>query len=704
MAETLSPFGENILEDNHATAWTVVSGAISDYFADAEYLINLAEIAEDVFNWGDYPAPNLTSATDQERLRINEIQNTLIAQQPLEPAKCSLDPVETGEPGLVYWAGGAEKAALLAQPTPILDPASGQPMADAATGQPALQPGLVMLMPQEIGEIETIDPMTGQTIKLPQQPVSTQTGKLLLDLVDQGVLEEADVAEISDQSTAKFFQKPLDVLALRSRTNTDLDELWIKKAIAGYTPMLYEFDDRQKKHVHTILNLRSFYMDPTVTRLDKSPYAGVIRVLPKDEAIRRFPKYAAKIAEVAGQTPQQVANVALPAAYQRTFNRDMVTVVTHWQRDVEIPLSEQEATEGGQVSLTQIPMGQQVAEQPGPDGMPMMQDVVREAYVGGDGQEVEIDAPNWPTRLGILQLTLVDGVVIEEKECETWDIPLVLCPHIPMPGKPFGGSGVIKLWSAQKSLTTVLESIRKNSIYYGAPTLHTPRSTYAAMKEAGLPLHTKPGGIIIYEDDVWAAMGGKPPQPTPPPDIPTSQIQAEAIFRNTVKEDSSRSDAARGNLPSAQVSGKTVGLLLQANNTANEGVGKGMLEALYRLYMLHLHTVVTRLSVDDIWSINSTYPKNIVAIYLDWAHRVEWNVAVSIALGGSQLAMTKQQNAMAKYGGGVQSLTTTQLEMEIDPEQENRRQEREMKRQARLQAQFAPPVPPKDEPEKKPKE
>jgi hypothetical protein len=695
MAESLAPFGQNALEENHAQAQSVIYGLISEFFAEAEYYINLAEIAEDVYNWGDYPAPNLTSSDGQQKLRINEIQNTVISQQPLEPAKCTLDPVETGEPSLVYFAGGAEKAALLAQPQPMTDPATG-----AVIG---MQPGLLMLQPAEIGELQVTDPMSGETITMPQQPVSRQTGKLLLDLVDQGMLDEEDVAEISDASTAKFFQKAFDVIGTRSRTNSDLDELWLKKSIGGYTPMLYEFDDKKKRHEHTILNLRSFYMDPTVTRLDKSPYAGVIRVMPKAEALRRFPAFAEKISESSSQTPTQVANVPLPATYNRTFNRDMVTVVTHWQRDVAMPLDPQEAMDAGHVTMGQIPVGQEPTGEMGMDGMPVMADVVREAYMGADGMETNEGDEAWPTREGIMQLTMIDGVVIEEKECETWDIPLVLCPNIPMPGKPFGGSDVIKLWSEQKALATVLESIRKNSRYYGAPTLHTPRSTYNAMKEAGLELHTKPGGIVIYEDDVWAGMGGKPPVPTPPPDIPSSLIQAEQIFRNSVKEDSSRSEVARGNLPSSQASGKTVGLLLQANNTANEGKGKGMIEALYRLYMLQLHSIVTRLQPEDLHAICSQYPLNIVAVLSDYSQRIEWNVEVSVSLGGSQLAMTKQQNAMAKLGAGVQTKTTTQLEMEIDPAQEDRREERELKRQARLQAQFAPPMPTEQAPEKQEK-
>jgi hypothetical protein len=682
MSQPLPPFGQ-ITTDNQNEVLAHVQGLALDYFAEAAEFIRYAEVGDDIYVWGDSPRPDPLD----DSFRINEIQNEVLSQQPLEPAKITLAPVELGEPGVVYFVGGPEKALALAMPQQTLDPATGA----AVAGDP-----LLVLASQQVGQ--GVDKF-GDNIAVPLQPATPEQGKLLTQLVDAGMLEADDIVEVNDQSNAKFWQTVFDTTYTASRTATDADELLLAKSVHGFKFAFYGFDDEQKTHDLLLLSLRQVFMDPTQSRLDKSAYAGVILQLDRNEALRRYPKFSASIKAGQPKSFSPFSGVDLPDVFNRDNTREMSTLTIAWLRDQAIPLSPEEAIAGQQVSIGQLPTeekeplthpdGQAMVDT---EGAPMMADVLREAYLGTDGEEVIFGDEGWPVRRGIRQLTFVDQECVEDKECEFWDIPLILVQNIPIPGKPFGIGEPIKLIAAQRALNKTLDNIRINSDWYKYPTLHVPQSTFESMKKAGLKLHAKPGGVIIYEDDVWASMGGKPPIPSDPPQIPPSLIQAEGIFRNSIHEDSARGEAARGNMPSSSASGKTVGLLLQANQQVTDIKGKSVLEAFYRLGMLQLHSLVTRLETADLTAIVSRYPAEVVAAFQDWGRRVQWNMTVNVSMGGSSLQYSKNQNEVALFQAQLQTKETTQLALNIDSASEERREEKQLQRQQRLAAAFAPPM------------
>jgi hypothetical protein len=104
-----------------------------------------------------------------------------------------------------------------------------------------------------------------------------------------------------------------------------------------------------------------------------------------------------------------------------------------------------------------------------------------------------------------------------------------------------------------------------------------------------------------------------------------------------------------------------------------------------------LYAIVKWMPVEKMAQIVSRYPLSVLAAFKDWSLRMEWNVDVSVSMGGSQIKSAKDQNAMAKFQSGLQTKESSQIEMNIDPAQEHRREEAELQRQQKMMQKYAPP-------------
>jgi hypothetical protein len=68
------------------------------------------------------------------------------------------------------------------------------------------------------------------------------------------------------------------------------------------------------------------------------------------------------------------------------------------------------------------------------------------------GQPCYPGDPDWPTRIGVRQLVQLGGRIVDDRECEHWDIPILHNVNIPFPTEcPWGQGEPERLKSIQQA-------------------------------------------------------------------------------------------------------------------------------------------------------------------------------------------------------------------------------------------------------------
>src|SRR5262249_3667613 len=141
--------------------------------------------------------------------------------------------------------------------------------------------------------------------------------------------------------------------------------------------------------------------------------------------------------------------------FNMNFERDMVTVRTAWIRCQMFPMQRDDAVRGGKLEMRVVPSGEptQATDEAGNPitdemGQPSMTQPTRQAYYfpgqydneatetvpDNEGDEgATMTHPQWPMRYGIRQVTIVGTTVIDDRECEWPEIPVVVNRNISIP-------------------------------------------------------------------------------------------------------------------------------------------------------------------------------------------------------------------------------------------------------------------------------
>lgn len=689
----LPPMGR-IGEDDHSIVSTYLAGLARES-ADARAAWDI--IADDnlhIYTYGD-----LSYTYGSDRVVVNEIQNAVIAATDLqtrEAPTASLEPVETGEPAVSYWAGPPQVGMQVGVPLPSI-----QPMTDPLSGAP-----------------------------IPLQPLDPLMADALRAMAGQGMLKTEWIVDVDDKLVADTFQLVFDVYWARSGTDRFIRQNLLTTNVIGWTMPLYEFDDDEQRHVLRHMSIRQTYIDPNAEDIADAAYAGVDMVLDADQAISLYPDLAEDITAHAlrGQPDRPDEMTSWGESMDRDYQRPMIVIRVFWLRDQAIPMGVDEAVNGGHVQQAEFPPmeksseitdidggtgdravegvrqgmggGEGVADDASASGTlknPTNSEVVqapavlqqppRIGFVNRAGDEVEPSGPGWPTHRGIRQITVIAGNVVDDRECEHFDIPLLHNVNLPLPGRPWGMGEPFRLYSLQRGRSRMLDALVEHCEYFKAPITTISRSMYESLPDEFKDGFTKPGMFFIVPDDQWALSGGKLTAIQDPPTTPPALVQMQQVLRTEIGEQSGHTDVLRGISPSAGMSGKALDTLQQGATSMIGFKSQRTGDMIHRLARLMLHSIVHRLSADDIGRIIKRYPPDVLAAICERGRQAEWEIKVIVASGSGSTLQAKKQEALNEYQVGAMSMESLREVLGLDHQQEEERTKAQLTQQMQMAGQ-----------------
>lgn len=606
--------------------------------------IALAEQGKRIYAYGED-----TDSPDALRLVVNEVQpniHAIVANHLKEPVQVVLEPVEMNENAKWYWAGPEDEAMSLQIPTgqPAVDPMTAEPLMDPATMQPVM--ATMPMNPAFLG----IGPMGEE---LPPMPLDPGTRKALQQMALDGLIEPKWVVQCNDQYIASVLQKPFDVHWMRAETKEWISYQALWNACEGWRLSLYEWDAQKLKHLLRRNSIRQAYMDPTVETIGEAAFAGIDLYLSKEEAIAMYPQLSEALEEAAHAGTPDVPEEqdSLPEQVNDSFERDMVTMTVWWERNQPVPMSEQEAIDGGQVipfaAVPDVP-GIVPPGQPGGDDLPdagrlsvPQSEPLAPTYTLPDGTPVAPGDDAWPTKPGIRQVTIIKKIVVEDLECPHWDIPLLHMVNIPVSGQPWGMSESFRLLPMQNAYSNVTRWMTEHAEYYSSPMLVGPKSVQAAFGEDGKRLHAQPGKVWWIDDDLYKQFGKDTISAVNPPTLPPAMQQIRMDLKEDMREQSGRTEAMRGITPTKTASGEMVANL-QAAAVEPLAIKAMSIEFMvYRLSMLMLHSIIHFMSAEQLARIVSI-PLPLLRHVLERALEIEWSMKVTVSTGSGAMLSRKR--------------------------------------------------------------
>lgn len=700
MNSLLPPLGA-IGEYDHASCTSYLGGlAQESSFARAEWLVMADENLE-IYTYGSLNY-------DSEKIQVNEIQNAIIAATDLQtrqPPAVTLEPVETGEPPQSFWAGPPQ---VLAQLGVMSQP--GQPL----------------------------DPMLADQLR--------QMGA-------NGAIKPEWLVDVDDRLIAQTYQTIFDVYWQRSAADRFIRSNLLTTNIQGWTFALYEFDDDEQRHLLRMQSVRQVYIDPTVEDVADAAYVGLDMVLDAEQAKSMYPQLADQIDASAerGLPPRPDSTTDWGQAFDRDFQRPMVVMRVFWLRDQPIPLSADEAIQGGRVQevpneIAQIPgvagavdplangsaqsaLGSSISPMGGAtepevgnaqvqlngDAVPLAEDAGAgdggaEPDVGGvaspdvgdpsaglggavsyrlpTGASIAPGDPAWPTRRGIRQITVIADTVVDDRECEHWDIPILHNVNLPLPGRPWGLGEPFRLQSLQQARSRMLDALVTHCEFFKAPASTMSQSMWDALPaEFRNGAHIKPNMVLVVPDDLYALTGGKVMTIVDPPQTPPALVQMQGILKEEISEQSGHTDVLQGIAPSSGMSGKALATLQQGATSLIGFKARRTEDVVRRLANLMLHSLVWRLDAPEVGRIISQYPIDVLQAIMTRARQIEWDVKVEITSGSGEMQAQNKQQAMQERQLGIISMQTTRERMGEDNQQEESRMEAEARKQMAMMPQ-----------------
>lgn len=607
---------------------------------------SVVELNQNIWAYGEAGIP------DPEKLVLNKVQNAIIAAveiQTREPPQVSLEPIETGEPPLHFWAGpdwyGIQFFGL--QPYEVTGT-----IGEDGTMKPPVP----------------LDPLMAGQIKGLAVPEEVSPG------LPPGMIRPEWIVELNDRLVAEVYQQLFDVFWDRSQTDLYIRENLKKTNINGWAWGVYEFDDARLRHVLRNMPILQMYIDPTVNDIAEAAYAGFDLPLDAIAAKAQYPYLIDAIEEAAhtGNPSHHDGSTTWGSTFDRNFQRPMVEFRLFWLRNQVVPLDPAEAVALGEV----IETAPAFLDGSSPDGA---QDEV--GYMLADGQPVAPGDPAWPTRIGTRQITLVANRVVDDRECPFYDIPILHNVNIPLAeDAPWGIGEPMRLLAAQNSANSILRSMTRHAEYFAHPIISMSRSMHESLPKEYHHGTSRPGLTLIVEDEQWNQMGGKVHSIQDPPPLPPALPQLYQMLSGAIDSESGHTDALRG-ISNSGDSGRKVEMLQAAGTSVMGFKAQRTGDMVKRLANLMLHSLVRRLDLADVRKIVSRYPDHILERIIDRARDIEWNVQVRVQ-SGTGVQVQKRQLAQMDYQIGAISLETYQEDAGRDPDLENRRISLQLQKQA----------------------
>lgn len=690
-------------------------------------------------NYQLYLGQHWTTATPEGeiRLQLNRTQNaivSLVSLQAGDPPKISFSPRESGEPPLYYLNTELPEAAIvIARLTGAVDP--GRPemsVTQTTEGEDGSEQEESYEQPERAPDPLAgafADQATGQPTFDFTQPLPDAIGKQLKAEVEMSIavaaqqqaggmppseppLPEELIVEVTDSTASQALQTVFDAMWEGADAQAIFTECVLNKNILGWQTTLVEFDDEHKKHVLTNIHPKQVFPDPLNSDNKRWAYCVFDQPISKSEALKKWPHLAASIMEYNLGSPGSLIfpgsrNYDHASMFDQTFQREMVVVRTAWIRCQSYPMTEQEAVAAGRVTPGEALTGEteEVEAQPAEDGTQMVdeqgapqryqQPVMRPALFDAldPVKELAPGSPGWPVRYGIRQVMIVAGSnVVDDRECEYPEIPLVVNKNIPVPFSTYGQGEPKRLEGLQMAVNRILSAFVTYHAYNAYPPEMVAESVVEMMDEALRDCRTKPGQRLAIPDSLILQLGDVNKIVT---NMEQGTMTADFwrlldLLVQYIDMEGNQADVIQGEA-SASWSGKTVDALQSAANQVIRGKAIYTEYYLKNLTTLLVHAIVHRLTPIDWKRIISRYPVQVLNAFSSRLKSLDVDVVVEIASGSGSSKRNETNNLIMARANGVPVSDPELLErMGVDPDTQLQKQSDWMRKMAALQG---PPQP-----------
>lgn len=284
----------------------------------------------------------------------------------------------------------------------------------------------------------------------------------------------------------------------------------------------------------------------------------------------------------------------------------------------------------------------------------------------GTDEEVDPTHPDWPTYNCLRQMTLIEGLVVDDRECTYFDIPVLHNVNVPLAQRPWGIGEPYRLWKLQKADSRMLAALVEHCEYFKAPLTAISQSMHDSLVERYKSAYIKPGMTLVVEDELWNASGGKLHNVMDPPTTPPALVGMRETLKNEITELSGYSDVLQGRAQPGVESGRAIELLQTAASSMIGFKSAHTGDFVYRFAMHALHSLVWRLDPDDVAQIVSRYKPGVLAAICERARTIEWDCSVTVSSGNGTVLSRKKQDAQNDLKLNAISMETYREKAGID--------------------------------------
>lgn len=532
-----------------------------------------------------------------------------VAVQTEQRPRVELRPVENGDPPVVYLnSNGAAKATT-----------SGIPFNER----------------QLMGAEPLTDDEVASLMKIPNPQAATMPG------APPTFFTAEDFTGITDATATKAVQTAIDVMFDRTGFDAHFIENVTNKSIVGHQATLVQWDEQKRMPQLITLHPRNCWIDPTAVDIDSAEWFILATVMSVEKAVILFPEHEAVIRSMAtsgqqrGGVADQIGQLGQP--YTGTdFGRDMVTIYTVWERNQPLPMNEADAMQNGVSRMT-------------------LDDGVDVLHV--NGKETSEDAPDWPTRPGILQTRILEGIaVLDSMECPYETIPVALNINLPIPYRPYGIGEPERLEDPQQLMNRLWSNMANHYKYFQSPTNVMSQSMYNALQEQGESMHSHPGRTIIVPDDLYIANKGRVKVSEDAPTFPQAAVNCLQMAITEFKEISGHTDVMLGKPHSGAESGKAITAL---QNAARGTLGyRSALSEKYVRQLVRLYVCILRdyMTPEDWKKMVSAYPIEVLTAIQGRTKQLDFDISVEIVSGRGVTREVSRNNAVQEFQLGLETL------------------------------------------------
>jgi hypothetical protein len=607
------------------------------------------------------------SLETEQRMTINRLQNAVIAAaaiQSEEPPKTTLVAMENLEPP-VYFLNTKLDTPATPELQAFLASMPPETYQEGLNGEPprALKDEEVAIVEQAIMESQQISQMMGTPVSIPSD--------ILMG--------------VNDTVAANTLNTINAAMAARAGEKSFVRENMLLNLKFGWQFGLYEWDDEKQAPRISNVHFRHVRVDPNATKIDDASYAIHYQYVDEHKAKSAYPTLKSKIDEYS-KDGNLGSGEDIGERYSSVqYARKMVCIKTAWIRNVPFFFTEAEALATGRVTKQTVENRKPITCNCGlgdayeaidehavdcpkrvayegalaavmADGGDVTaviapSEIIEqvEQYANKDGEICKPNGENWPIRYGIAQARILEDELVDYRECEFADIPLLHNVNIPYSFCPWGQGEPERLEPIQKALNDIMTSIVTQYRLHEQPIEVVPTSINEALPSFARDVYSyKPGVKWIVPDHLVIQFGGKFVFAQDPPKIPTDAWRMIELLIRLMDEESGHNEVLQGRAASSW-SGEAISTLQKAAKGSIGWKSQSVEPMLIYLTRLKIHDIVNRMTDDEKMRYVSKYPVQVWYAISQRLKSLDVDVSVEISSGSGAVRQGQRASDLSLY-------------------------------------------------------